>query len=361
MLIEHKNSLVLLGSNFKQNKKVLYDDPIISDLYTFEVNDFNKINSDLYCIETSFKNYYFEAKDKILVNDFLTNESSHQNVENLFIEDKLIIKGRYHNFLKQNIKFDDLLYLKNYDYSKSISDIVLKYNLPQKFLIKALTTGCPDNEFPEAKEYNLKLDRILKASNYNLEDLKIEILNTYTHKVNKQYLKLNYKFLDLIYLCITNNYELLSDTSLKLKIKDKSIFENVLKLLLDLNITRTVYNDIYNAEEYSIILLNSSLLYNLFDTKFHNYNFLLNMSKLFSNYLFYKLVDFECFYLDDQESLSYLQEFFFRYAHIYKKEIIDDRLYLVQNNDYKRIENGFVFSIKSIEKVEDKHDYLRLS
>ena len=231
-----------MGSTFKETKKILYDDNVNSDIFNFSVNDFNKINNDLFCIQTSFKDYYFESKDKILVQDFLTNEVQHVNVENVFVEDKLIVNKRFHNFLKTDIKFNDLLYLNNYDYSHSISDIVLKYNLPQKFLIKALTTGCPDNLFPEAKEYNIKLQKILNASNYTIEDLKTEILNTYSKKPNKQYLKLNYKFLDLIFLSITGQYELLSDTSLKLRIKDKTVFENIIKLLIDLDIKKTIYS-----------------------------------------------------------------------------------------------------------------------
>lgn len=363
MLIDHKNNLVLLGSNFKEAKKVLYDDTIHSDFFHFSVNDFSKINNDLYSIQTSFKDYYFESKDKIIIKDFLTNEIQHVNVENMFIEDKLIVNKRFHNFLKTDIKFNDVLYLNNYDYSQSISDIVLKYNLPQKFLIKALTTGCPDNLFPEAKEYNIKLQKILDASNYTIEDLKQELLNTYSKKISKQHLKLNYKFLDLIFLCITDQYELLADTSLKLKIKDKDIFENIIKLLIDLDIKKTVYNDIYNAEEYSIILLSSSLLYDLFNSNFYNYNFILNMSKSFSNHLFFKIFrnEVKCIHVKNKESLYYLQEFLFRYNLIFKQEIMENNLYLVETKDYKQTDHSYIFSIKNIEKINDKNNYLRFS
>lgn len=359
-MITNKEDFILQNNFFKKIKNSLYEDIITSDLASFKINDFQKFNSNtsLYKVETSFKDYYFLDNDNIPFKDILFNKQTNSNIDYLSTADKLLINTRDHSFVKNTIKFVDKLYLNNYDYSTSFTEIIAKYKLPKHFLIKALSTGCPDDEFPEAAKWNKTLQKILDNNSLTIEEFKDKIITDYTNKPEKRYLNLNYKILDLVYLSIVGDFELLSHTTLKLKIKDKEVFENIIKLFIDLNINKTIYNDIYNKEEYSIIIINSSLIYNLFKSNFDNYNFILNLSQLFTNHLFKRLNDYISIKINNLEALNYVQEFFFRYKLIYKREVFNGDLYLIKNNDFIINDNKIELSIYEIKKEENPFSYL---
>lgn len=362
-MIENKETFVLQSSSFKRLKNVLYEDFICSDLSSFYVNDFTKFNngSSIYKVDTSFKSYYFQEKDAVTFIDFLTKGQVKDTVSYLSTLDLLPIQKRDHGLLSDKIRFIDKLYLNTYDYSVSFADIVSKYKLPRGFLLKALTTGCPDNEYPGAEEHNKTLNKILDDNNVTLDEFKAKLLESYSKKPQKQSLTLNYKLLDLVYLCITGNYELLSHTTVKLKIKDKSVFENVIKFLIAIDAQKTIYNDIYNTEEYSIILVNSNLVHSLFKSCFNNFNFILSMSDTFTKYLLNKIKDIECFETTNDECLAYLQEFLFRFELLYKEIQIDNIKYLVKDNDSIVLKDTILVKIENISKVENPFNYLGVS
>ena len=64
------------------------------------------------------------------------------------------------------------MYLNKYNYSTSFTDIVDKYKLPRHYLLKALTTGCPDDEYPEARKWNSDLQKILDKEQLTLDEFK---------------------------------------------------------------------------------------------------------------------------------------------------------------------------------------------
>lgn len=355
-MIKNKEDFVLNNLTFKPVKHILYEDLIVSDFNSFNVNDFNSnVTEDIYLIETSFRNYYFKENETIVIKDCLTNEYNSTKLHSICNLDKLIINKKLHSFEKESIEFKDKLYLKHYDYSVSFADIISKYNLPKHFLLKALTTGCPDEEYPQAKEWNISLQKSLDKNLTTIEELKTHIVEEFSKKPSKQYLNINYNLLDLFYLCVIGDYELLTHTSLKLKIKDKKIFESVIKLLINLNIKKTVYNDVFNSEQYSVILINSSLIYSLFKSKFNNFNFILNLTSLFSHHLFKRLTEYSVYLLHNEESLMYLQEFLFRHKVIYKKEIMNNYIYLVKNINFKIVNHKIELPILSINKIDNKN------
>ena len=79
------------------------------------------------------------------------------------------------------------MYLNKYNYSTSFTDIVDKYKLPRHYLLKALTTGCPDDEYPEAKKWNSDLQKILDKEQVTLDEFKEKILRDYSNEPNKKF------------------------------------------------------------------------------------------------------------------------------------------------------------------------------
>lgn len=354
MFIENKNNYILCNNNFKQFYKTLYDDSLITDFDEFNIKDFNSLtNQDIYVIETPFKKYFL--KSSVMVKDFLTNNIDSVVPKDIFISDKLIIKRRQHLFLSNKATFEDFLFLNKYDYSVAFSEIILKYKLPKNYLLKVLTTGCPDQEFEKAKEYNQTFDKYLISNNTTIENVRKDIIQNFVKKAEKQHLKLNTKYLDLIYLSLIGAYELLSDTTLKLKIKDSDVFENVLKLLIDLGVNKTIYNDVYNSENYSIIIINSKFIYNLFEKEFNNYNFILKLSKNFSNHLFNKIKKQNVIHLKNELSIKYVQEFLYRYDSLYTQILFDGEKYLSKISNYSVIEDHIELEVLDINVIRDKN------
>lgn len=354
-MIFHLGQYVLVNDSFKKAFKLLYNDSACNDLETIYTNSFEYFNKTT-SIKTYFKNYYNNSEVYIL--DSFSNSITLTPVEEVTALDLLVLKKRTHVFEKEVKSFVDKLYLNKYNYSTSFTDIVDKYKLPRHYLLKALTTGCPDDEYPEARKWNSDLQKILDKEQLTLDEFKEKILRDYSNEPNKKFVNVSYKLLDLIYLCINGDYELLSHTSLKLKIKDKSVFENIVSLLLDLNIHKSIYNDIYNNQEYSVILVNSSLIYNLFKSEFDNFSFLLNISKMFSHYLYKKLIVTNSFVLQNELSSNYIQEFLYRFNTLYSIDKYSSHLYTLNKVDeskYKVCQDLIYLGIDKIEFSNDRY------
>lgn len=353
-MIEEFNSYVLQESSFKLLSKVLYQDIVSTDFDKYLVNDFNKLPSAYY-VNTPFKTYFFNEKDKIPIKDFLSNTNVKETLDYITTEDKLVINTRKHLFEKSNTIFQDKLFLNKYNYSVSFTNIINELKLPKHFLLKALTSGCPDDQYEHAEQYNKELQVFLDKSKISIDDLKTSIIESYSEKVDSKFLKINYKLLDLVYLCITNNFELLTHTSLKLKIKDQDVFENVLGLLLDLKVEKSITNDIFNNTSYSIISINSSYIYNLFKTSFDNFNFILNMSKLFTLHLYKRLKNHHSFIINNKINSYYIQEFLYRFNNLYAKAYDSSSVeYLFKIKNYQLINETIELPINDIGILESQ-------
>lgn len=359
-MIEKKLNYVLQDNTFKLVKNILFDDIVVSDFNTYKINDFQNC-AEVLSIDTSFKEYYFRPNQNVTYVDFMTNSITQGRQLDLSSEDYLVINRRNHGFDSTLVKFENKLYLKQYNYSVSFTDIISKYKLPKNFLLKALTVGCPDDAYPEAKKHNEDFQKILDQHSFvDADEFKKHLIDTYTSKPKRNYLKINYKLLDLAYLCLIGDYELLTHTTLKLKIRDKGVFENVVKLLLDLDINKVVYNDIYSNDGCSVIIVNSSLIYSLFESRFDNFNFSLSLSKAFSSYFFKKIQDLDCIKIDNDEALKYIQEFYFRYQVLFKEIIMEDIKYLVRVSDYYYDDSNMYVKIHSINLLTDGTQFKEL-
>ncbi len=355
-MIFYPDQYVLVNDQFKTASKLLYNDSVSNDLETVYTNSFEYLSTVL-LLRTLFKDYCSNSKVYIL--DSFSNTINYTPVEEVTELDCLVLQKRSHIFETNSKSFVDKLYLNKYNYSTSFTDIVDRYKLPRHYLLKALTTGCPDDEYPEARKWNSDLQKILDKEQLTLDEFKEKILRDYSNEPNKKFVNVSYKLLDLIYLCINGDYELLSHTSLKLKIKDKHIFENVVSLLLDLNINKSIYNDIYNNQQYSVILVNSSLIYNLFKSEFDNFSFILNLSKTFSSYLYKKLNVINIFSLHNQLSSSYVQEFLYRFNNLYSIDKYDKRYYTLNKVDESKYKIHSDFISLNIEHIlTDNNKYI---
>lgn len=355
-MIFYPDQYVLVNDKFKTASKLLYNDSVTNDLETLYTNSFEYI-STVILLKTLFKNYY--VNDKVFILDSFSNTVIQTPVEEVTELDCLILQKRTHIFESDSKSFVDKLYLNKYNYSTSFTDIVDKYKLPRHYLLKALTTGCPDDEYPEARKWNNDFQKILDKEQLTLEEFKEKILRDYSNEPNKKFVNISYKLLDLIYLCINGDYELLSHTSLKLKIKDKNVFENIVSLLIDLNINKSIYNDIYNNQQYSVILINSSLIYNLFKSEFDNFSFILNLSKTFSHYLYKKLNRMSSFALHNQLSSNYVQEFLYRFNSLFSTDKYNSKYYILNKIDDSKYKVHSDFIALNIENIEiDNNKYI---
>lgn len=348
-MITTKDSYLMVGENFKKVSNILYDDLVYIANENYLVNGFDPIQE---CIEvkTSFNTIYLRDNQSLFFRDFLSGSFEKKSVQDLYQEDELFFPKINSNYLSEKFDFQDFLYLDKYDYSIGFPDIVNKYKLPKEFLYKALTTGCPDDEFPQAKEYNDKLKRILGDLKIDSEqELKIKLLDQYSNLIPsvKKKASITKAMLDLMYLCITNNYTLLTHTSLNLYIQDSEVFARVLSFLTKYNINKTITNSIYNKRDCSVISINSSLVYNLFRNEFNNYNFILKLSKKDSEYLLSKLDD-DFYSFNSKLSGQYVHEFLYRHSSLYFLDSFDNSLSKV--NRFKIVDNGFLVPVISITK-----------
>lgn len=358
-MITTKDSYLMVGENFKKVSSILYDDLVCLDNKSYLANGFDPV-PECMVVETSFKTIYFRENQSLSFRDFLTGSYERKSVKDLYKEDEVFFPRVTPNYLSEKFDLQDFLYLYRYDYSTGFPDIVNKYKLPKEFLYKALTTGCPDDEFPQARDYNRKLQLILNDLKIESEqEFKSLLLQQYSNQISsvKKKININKAILDLIYLCITNNYSLLTHTSLDLYVHNSEVFARILSFLTKYNINKTITNSVYNKRNCSVISINSSLVYNLFLNEFNNYNFILKLSKRDSEYLLSNLND-DFYSFNSKLSGQYVHEFLYRHSSLYSLDSSDNSLSKVTR--FKIVDNGFLVPVLNVTK-EISSNFINIS
>ena len=120
----------LINGVFKKGSKILYHDFVNLDGKEYLVEDYFQLNKDTIEVNTAIGNFYFEGNETVLMKDVLTNSIIEESASYLSSYDKLVFNKKSHN-VTRNKKFEakTFLYLDKYNYSTSISEILLKYKL----------------------------------------------------------------------------------------------------------------------------------------------------------------------------------------------------------------------------------------
>lgn len=356
-LIFNNNDYYLINGVFKKGTRILYHDFINLNGIEHLVEDYYKLNSDVFEVNTKLGNFYFESKDAVTIKDLLTNEIKSELVEFLWTYDKLCINKVQHNVIK-NSKFEvkDFLYLNQYNYSTSISEILLKYGLPKKFLIKALTTGCPDDEWPEAKEWNKKFKNLLQELEIKDEDdFKNMLLQSYSNEVeySLRKIKMNSIFATILSLFLLGKFKLKTHTTVDIQCDSEEIFKDVLEFVLTYKLKHSIQNSTYNASYTSTVSINSSLIYDLFIKNFHDLNFILDLPQSFIKKVLDKISG-QNFFLSTMCSAKYLQEFLFRSGYLYSIEntsVNYDSYLLSPITNYEETATQYLINIENIKQI----------
>lgn len=351
-MIVNKQQSVFSNNSLVKQQHVLYDDEVISFDGSFIVSDFNGVK-ELLEIETDFNSIYLKPNKSLLIKDLLEQDITSSLAKDVCQYDKILYKKRLHTYLKLNSNnnvhnFNDYLYIKNIDYSIADSQLIYEYNLPKSYLLKALSTGCPDKEFKNAKQYNIKLQEIINSLGLQSEqELRDIIINNNTTTVSK--IKINYGLLDLFLYCVLGSYTLRSGTKISLKNIDEIPLDRIKSLLDSLNI-------MYDGSG-SFLVIDSNLIYSLFENEFLSCSFILTLSKAFVSYLTNKLISLSCIKMNNIDSLLYLQEFLYRSNILYS---INDQ-YLVKLNNYIEMQDHFLLEVVSVRPVLNCTEYKEIS
>lgn len=343
-MIVKKDQYVFSNDILTKVSHVLYDDSVISFNNTFILSDFNGVNKGIQ-INTKYNSLYLRPTESLFIKDLLKSDISLTLAEDVYECDYVLYKKRVHKYLGNNEhKFNDYLTLKNIDYSVADSELLYDYNLPKNYLIKALSTGCPDKEYKNAKEYNTKLQMIINSLGLETEeDLRKYIIDNNTSTVPK--IKINYALLDLFLYCIRGSYLLRSGTKVSLKALEDIPLIRILSLLDSLNIKYQ------GTEDY--VVIDSNLIFNLFNTEFNQCSFILNLTKAYVIYLDNKLKSLDCISMRYIESLLYLQEFLYRSQHLYA---LQDN-YLIKTIPYDSNDDYFLVEVTSVRPIENCSEF----
>lgn len=347
MLVK-KDQYVFSNDILTKVSHILYDDKVISFNGIFTLSDFKGVREGLE-IRTTYNTLYFRRSESLFIKDLLTSTISLALSEDIYDYDYILYKKRFHNYLGNNEhNFNQYLTLKNIDYSVADSELLYEYNLPKNYLIKALSTGCPDKEYINAKEYNTKLQMIINSLGLESEeDLRKYIINKNSSIVPK--IKINYALLDLFLYCINGSYLLRSGTKVSLKALKDIPLTRVLSLLDSLNIKYQ------GTEDY--VVIDSNLIFSLFNTEFNHCSFILNLTKAYVLYLNNKIKTLDCIYMKHNESILYLQEFLYRSQFLYT---IQDN-YLIKVNDFISKDDYFLIEVISVRPIENCSEFKEIS
>ena len=360
-LIFNNDDYYLINGCFKKGSRILYHDFINLDGTEHLVEDYYKLNSEIIKVNTLLGDFYFDSKDKITYKDLLTNQIVNESVSNLWTFDKLSISKKLQN-VSANSKFEvrDFLYLNQYNYSTSISEILLKYGLPKKFLIKTLTTGCPDDEWPEAKEWNKKFKQLLQDLQIKDEDdFKNMLLQSYSNEVeySLRKIKMNSIFATILSLFLLGKFKLKTHTTIDIQCDSEDIFKDVLEFVLTYKLKHSIQNSTYYASYTSTVSINSSLIYDLFFKNFHDLDFILDLPQPFIKKVLDRISG-QNFYLSTMCSAKYLQEFLFRSGYLYTIEntsVNYDSYLLSPITNYEETETHYLINIENVEEISSQN------
>ena len=351
----------LINGVFKKGSKILYHDFVNLDGKEYLVKDYFQFNKNAIEVNTAIGNFYFEGNELILMKDILTNSVIEESAFYLSSYDKLVFNKKIHNAAR-NKKFEakTFLYLDKYNYSTSISEIILKYKLPKKFLLKALSTGCPDEEWPEAKQWNEDLKQIMLSLNItNEEEFKKLLIRNYSNSVDYSLrkIKMDSSFVALFSIFLLGRFKLKTHTTIDIICDSEDIFKEVLKFVLTYKLKHSIQNSTYNSSYTSIVSVNSCLLHDLFFSNFNNLDFILDLSQPLIEEILNKISN-QKFYLKSLLPAKYLQEFLLRSGYVYS---IDS----TSNNDTSYIlaplppceetKDCFLIPIKDIQEVSSQY------
>lgn len=347
-MICNKAKYYLSNNVFVLPKYVLYDDVVQSHNNTIKVSSFNSLES-IVKVDTVLDTLYLRPNESILCKESIYPTVDKVLSDYLYTDDEVFYSYRQPTYGNNEHTFNDNLYLKNKDYSVNADELLYKYNLPKSFLIKALTTGCPDEENKHSVDNNNKLKLILKQLGYSEEEeLRDLIIRTNSSTVPK--IKISYDFLILSYYCITSSYQLRSGTKVTINRIDDIHKQRLINLFTSLSLPIVVSTN--------SITVDSNLMFNLFSSEFNNYSFLLSLSKTFSYYLFKLLKNTEVFSCNHQLSLKYLQEYLYTYKSLYTINDIDNTLSIIE--DYRLNSNGFLIKVLSVQPVLNCTDFIEI-
>ena len=350
MIIEKDGYIFVDGNVLKKVDKLNYDDSVCMGFERNSIKEFSSVTSCLK-ISTDFDSFYYFNNDSVLYKDLFIPAVSSIRSEDLSVGDSLVLPYKHEKDLNNTLNIKNHLYLNTYDYSFAQPDILTKYGLPPEFLKLALTTGCPDEEFYKATEYNRKLDKLLIDMGLtDVKQLSDIILKEYSNKIPVSKITINETFLDLVYLCISNNYSLLSHTSLKLYIYDEKMFKRIITFLHKYNIKKLIHNDVYNLDNRTTILINSSFLFNLFKSNFDYFDIILHLDPSKTAYL-NSLLSEDNYVFSSPKSRYVVREFLYRSERLYSMDSLGTQLFLNSVKNYIRVPEGILIDIKSVENI----------
>ncbi len=351
----------LINGVFKKGSKILYHDFVNLDGKEYLVEDYFQLNKDTIEVSTAIGNFYFEGNETVLMKDVLTNSIIEESASYLSSYDKLVFNKKSHN-VTRNKKFEakTFLYLDKYNYSTSISEILLKYKLPKKFLLKALSTGCPDDEWLEAKKWNEDLKQVMLSLNItDEEEFKKLLIRNYSNNIDYSLrkIKMDSSFVTLFSIFLLGRFKLKTHTTIDIICDSEDIFKDVLKFVLTYKLKHSIQNSTYNASYTSIVSVNSCLLHDLFFSNFNNLDFILDLSQPLIEDILNRISN-QKFYLKSLLSAKYLQEFLLRSGHVYSIDSTsnNDTSYLLTPlPTCEETKDCFLVPIKDIQEISSQY------
>lgn len=351
IMIVNTNQYYIINNKFKKGSNILYKDFINVNGVDKLCQDHRMIH-DTISVDTEYSSFHYEKEDKITFKDLFHQKLIEDKAKYLYLEDSIVVpKYTCTSLTKDKFESRKYLFLNYYNYSTSFNELVSQYNLPRSFLLKALSTGCPDEEWTEAKEWNDKLKEIIKKLNLKDEiEFRNYIVSKYSNKLDctRYRIRLNSVFASLLALFVCKDYSFKSNTVVELYCHTSEVFSDVISFVLDFKFKHTVRNFNTNRSNVQIISINSSLFYEMFSNAFENLDFLLEISPKFSNLLFNKIKN-KTFYLPDSLSSKYLKEFLFRNNSLYKEILSEDGSCILSPIfRYKEYENYYLLPITKL-------------
>ena len=296
MIFDVNKQYCLVNNLFKKPSKILYDDYITNDFSYGSVSDFLK-NNNICEIKTSYKTYYFQHKEILTIKDFLTNENSYLKARDIELYDYLLIPKRKFMYRDSRFDFSKYLFNRTFDYSQNILEVSKNINLNFKDFKNFIIHFSPEVEKTLQESTKINTDSFHTNTRQ-------EILQKFSSKIDKKYLKISNDMLELLSLFIKEDYELMGKTEVKLFCKSEKSFNKISNLLNNLCIN-------YITKDFEIIVF-SNFIEALFKDSFESLSILLELTEKCSKTLFNLLQDTSNFRCNSLLSASYLQEFFFR-------------------------------------------------
>ena len=128
------------------------------------------------------------------------------------------------------------------------------------------------------------------------------------------------------------------------------MFKRIITFLHKYNIKKLIHNDVYNLDNRTTILINSSFLFNLFKSNFDYFDIILHLDPSKTAYL-NSLLSEDNYVFSSPKSRYVVREFLYRSERLYSMDSLGTQLFLNSVKNYIKVPEGILIDIKSVENI----------